>query len=376
MSELAAAHDVRDHRFGAGPPFTVGVEEEYMLLDPASFGLAPGANRILAAERGGRFAGHIAPELFDSLIEYQTGVCRTIGDAAAELRGLRDHAALTARRQGLRIGSAGTHPFSLFETQAVTARERYRRIIDQLQYAGRRELIYGLHVHVGVDDPDRAIAVVNALRPHLGELVALSANSPLWRGGDTGYASCRHMIFAAFPRSGPPPEFTCFDEYARTVERLVDAGCLEDYTRTWWDVRPHPRFGTVEVRAMDAVTSVADATALTAYVQALVHHYCVAPAIRCHPLIAHENKWRAARYGLDASVADSTARGPIPIRSAIERTLEQIAPSAGELGSTEQLRGIERILREGNGATRQLETLAGTGDLRAVARDIAARTAR
>ena len=146
-------------------------------------------------------------------------------------------------------------------------------LIHELQYAGRRELIYGLHVHVGVDDPDRAIHVVNALRAHLCELVALSANSPFWRGAPTGYASCRHMIFSAFPRSGPPPEFASFAEYATVIEQLVDSGSLEDYTRTWWDVRPHPRFGTVEVRVMDAVTRVDDAIALAAYVQSLVHHH-------------------------------------------------------------------------------------------------------
>jgi carboxylate-amine ligase len=314
--------------------------------------------------------------LFESLVEYHTDVCSTIAEVAAELQGLRHHAVLSARQQGLRLGSAGTHPFALFEAELVTGRARYRSIIDQLQYVGRRELVYGLHVHVGVDDPDRAIHVVNALRAHLHELVALSANSPLWRGEPTGYASCRHMIFSAFPRSGPPPEFASFDAYADAIERLVEAGCIEDYTRTWWDVRPHPSLGTIEVRVMDAVTSTADAIALTAYVQALVRHYCDAPAPACHPLIAHESKWRAARYGLEASIADPMARGTIPIRNAIERTLEQIAPSAAELGSADALRGIERILRNGNGASRQLETLAATGDLRAVVRDIAARTAR
>ncbi|HEY6891792.1 MAG TPA: carboxylate-amine ligase [Solirubrobacter sp.] len=375
MSKLARALDVRDHRFGAGAPFTIGIEEEYMLLDPESVDLVPGAERILEAERGGPFAECIAPELFDSLVEFHTGVCGTVADAAAELRRLRRHAVLAARHQHLRLGSAGTHPFSLFERQRVMPRDRYRALIDALQYAGRRELIYGLHVHVAVADPDRAIHVVNALRAHLCELVALSANSPLWRGVPTGYASCRHMIFAAFPRSGPPPEFASFDEYATVIEQLVDSGSIEDYTRTWWDVRPHPRFGTVEVRVMDAVTRVDDAIALAAFVQALVHHYAVGPAIRCHPVIAEENKWRAARYGLDATVSDPGAGGPVRLRELIARTLDAIAPSAAALGCERELLDIERIVRNGNGASRQLETFAATGDARAVARDIAARTA-
>jgi carboxylate-amine ligase len=375
MSELASALDVRDHRFGVLPPFTVGVEEEYMLLDPESFELAPAAERMLAAEREGEFADRISPELFASLVEFHTPVCATIADVSDELRRLRRHAVLAARRQGLRLGSAGTHPFGLFETQRVMRRDRYRMLVDQLQYAVRRELIYGMHVHVGVDDPDRAIHVVEALRPHLCELVALSANSPFWRGDPTGYASCRHLIFSAVPRSGAPPVFASYAEYAGVIEQLVEAGCLEDYTRTWWDVRPHPRFGTVEVRVMDAVTHVDDAVALAAYVQALVHHHATQPLRPTHPLIAHENKWQAARYGLGARLCDPSARGPVPVRRMIERTLERIGPAAAELGSTQELRGIQRILRNGNGASRQLDVFAATGDVRAVTRDLAARTA-
>ena len=220
-----------------------------------------------------------------------------------------------ARAAGARLGSAGTHPFSLFERQSIMPRDRYRALIDQLQYAGRRELIYGLHVHVAVGDPDRAIRIVNALRAHLCELVALSANSPFWRGEPTGFASCRHLIFSAFPRSGPPPHFRSYEEYADVIAQLVAAGCIEDYTRTWWDVRPHPKFGTVEVRVMDAVTRVEDAIALAAYVQALVRRYDERrrrpPAIRC---------WRARTSGAPRATG-STARsstsshgGAMPIR--------------------------------------------------------------
>jgi carboxylate-amine ligase len=344
-----------------------------MLLDPASFELMPAAERMLAADQDGEYADRIAPELFDSLVEFHTGVCATIADAAAELRGLRHHAALAARRQDLRLGSAGTHPFSLFERQGLMRRDRYRLLIDQLQYAGRRELVYGLHVHVAVDDPDVAISVVNALRAHLCEFVALSANSPFWRGLPTGYASGRHMIFSAFPRSGPPPAFASYDDYAGVIEQLVGAGCLEDYTRTWWDVRPHPRFGTVEVRAMDAVTNVDDAIALAAYVQALVHHYAHARAGDCHPVIADENKWRAARYGLDATLCVDAAA--VPLREVVERTLERVAPSASALGTEGDLAGVRRILRNGNGASKQLAAFTATGDARDVARDIVARTA-
>jgi carboxylate-amine ligase len=204
--------------------------------------------------------------------------------------------------------------------------------------------------------------------------VALSASSPFWRGEPTGFASCRHLIFAAFPRSGPPPQFASFEEYARVVETLVAAGCIEDYTRTWWDVRPHPRFGTVEVRVMDAVSRVEDAVAVTAYVQALVRRYALSgerPV--CHPAIAHENKWRAARYGLDAVVADPRAGGPLPLRAVVERTLSELAPHAAALDCAAELDGVARILRAGNGAERQTHAHA-RGGVDAVAALIAAVT--
>jgi carboxylate-amine ligase len=375
MSQLAIAADVRQHRFGSGRPFTLGVEEEYMLLDAGSFELVQRVESILRAERGGEFADLVAPELFESLVEFHTPVCDTVADAARELERLRRHAVDAARALGLRLGSAGTHPFSLFEHQQVTDRDRYHALLDELQYAARRELIFGLHVHVGVDDPDRAIRIVNALQGHLCELVALSANSPFWRGEPTGFASCRHLIFAAFPRSGPPPRFESYEEYADVVDMLVRAGCIEDYTRIWWDVRPHPRLGTVEVRVMDAVSRVEDAVALTAYVQALVRRYAEddeagRPLSGCHPVVTHESKWRAARYGLRAIVVDPDEGGAVPVRQLIERTLAELAPHAGELGCADELDAVRRILSDGNGAERQLRAYA-EGGVRAVAEAIA-----
>ena len=206
---------------------------------------------------------------------------------------------------------------------------------------------------------------------HLCELVALSANSPFWRGEPTGFASCRHLIFSAFPRSGPPPHFDSYDEYAAVIEQLVASGSIEDYTRTWWDVRPHPRLGTVEVRVMDAVTRVDDAIALAAYVQSLVRHYSEAPAPACHAVIANENKWRAARYGLDAVVTDVVTRRR-RARHGADR-----ANAGSDRASRARARLRARAQRhradpgDGNGASRQLAVYARTGDVRAVARDIA-----
>src|SRR5881397_2387658 len=191
-----------------------------------------------------------------------------------ELRTLRTYVTSIAHDQGLRVGSAGTHPFSLFERQRITARDRYRQLIDQMQYVARRELIFGLHVHVAVDDPEKAIQVVNGLLVQLPQLLALSASSPFWRGEPTGLSSSRQMVFAAFPRSGPPPRFNDYADYAEVVGQLEKTGCIADYTHIWWDIRLHPRLGTVEVRICDSVSRVEHAVALAAYCQALVKMYC------------------------------------------------------------------------------------------------------
>jgi glutamate---cysteine ligase / carboxylate-amine ligase len=375
MSRPAAPLSVLEHRFGAGPPLTVGLEEEYMLLDAGSLELAQRSEEILRAEARGEHADLVSAELFESLVEFHTPVCAGVGELAAELRRIRAHAVALARSRGLSIGSAGTHPFGLFEDQRVTGRERYRALIDELQYAARRELIFGLHIHVAVPDPDFAVRVIDALQPHLCELVALSASAPFWRGRPTGLASCRPLIFSAFPRSGPPPRFEGYEQFADVVGQLVAAGCIEDYTRIWWDVRPHPRFGTVEVRAMDAVSRVEDAVALAAYVQALVARHLAAheagePLPRHHPVLTDENKWRAARHGLAATVIDLRHGGPVPIAEHVGRTLREIAPYAADLGCDRELEGIRRVLRDGNGADRQLAVHAADGDLAAVTRDI------
>jgi carboxylate-amine ligase len=375
MSRPGSPLNVLDHRFGAGPALTVGVEEEYMLLDADTLDLVQRVESILRDEERGEFAELVAPELFESLVEFHTPVCATIGDVARDLRRLRAHAVAAAGAQGLRLGCAGTHPFSLFEAQHVTGRARYRALVDQLQYVARRELIFGFHVHVAVDDPDEAIRLMGALAAHLCELVALSASSPLWRGRPTGFASSRHLIFSSFPRSGPPPRFASFAEYAEVVQRLVATGCIEDYTRIWWDVRPQPRFGTIEVRVMDAVSNVDDAVALAAYVQALVKHYLADhasadAATACHPVLTHENKWQAARYGLAATVVDPIGGAAMPVAALIERTLRALAPHARELGSDAVLDAVRHILRDGNGARRQLAVYAREQDAVAVARDI------
>ena len=368
---------VLDHRFGSGPPFTVGVEEEYMLLDPLTLDLVQRADRLIALEHDAELAEHLAPELFQSLLEVQTPVCASTAEAARELRRLRARVCELAGILELRVGSAGTHPFSLFERQRITRRDRYNALVDQLQYIARRELIFGLHVHVAVDDADKAIGVMGALVGHLAELVALSASSPFWRGMPTGLASSRQTVFAAFPRSGPPPGFGSYDEFADVVTRLEETGCIAEYTHIWWDVRPHPRFGTVEIRVMDAVSRVDDALAIAAYIQALVKLYSEMhddgmglPAH--HRLLTSENKWLATRYGLEAPVIDLATGNRIRVSAAqlVRRTLREIEPHARELGSDRELEGIQRILIDGNGAEDQLRVFEETRDVAEVSRSV------
>ena len=378
---FAAGGSVLDHKFGATDPYTLGVEEEYMLLDSTTFDLVQHIDTVLTAVSEGEFVERIGPELMQSVLEISTPVCHTAADVDAELRKLRTYVTDVARGEGLRVGSAGTHPFSLFERQRITARDRYRNLVDQLQYVARRELIFGLHIHCAVDDADKAIAIIGALLVHLPELLALSANSPFWRGEITGLSSSRQMVFAAFPRSGPPPRFRDYADYAEVVGQLEKTGCIADYTHIWWDIRPHARFGTIEMRVMDAVTRVEDTVALAAYVQALVKYYSEryeadGELASYHRILTTENKWLAARYGLEAPVMDlwTGRRNRVPVAQLIRRTLREIEPHARELGSDRELEGIRNILSTGNGADRQLRVFNANRDIVEVTREIAEAT--
>jgi glutamate---cysteine ligase / carboxylate-amine ligase len=375
---FAAGGSVLDHAFGKGDPYTLGVEEEYMLLDGETFDLVQHIDTVLAATSGHELESRINPELMQSVLEIATPVCHSAADVEAELRKLRGYVGEVARERGMRVGSAGTHPFSLFERQRITARDRYRNLVDQMQYVARRELIFGMHVHVAVDDPEKAIQVVNGLLTHVAPLLALSASSPFWRGEPTGLSSSRQMVFAAFPRSGPPPRFDSYSEYAEVVGQLEKTGCIADYTHIWWDIRLHPRLGTVEIRICDAVTRVEDAVALTAYCQALVKQFSEQhdrgekiPSY--HRILTSENKWLAARYGLEAPVMDLATgrRNRVSVAQLVRRTLREIEPHARELGSERELDGIKDILARGNGSDRQLRVFNANRDIVEVVEEIA-----
>jgi carboxylate-amine ligase len=369
---------VLDHAFGQSDPYTLGVEEEYMLLDGETFDLVQHIDTVLAAVAGHELEPVINPELMQSVLEIATPVCRTPTEVADQLRRIRGYVIDVAREQGMRVGSAGTHPVSLFERQRITARDRYHALVDQMQYVARRELIFGMHVHVAVDGPEKAIQVVNGLLAHLGQLLALSASSPFWRGEPTGLRSSRQMVFAAFPRSGPPPRFKDYADYAEVVGQLEKTGCIADYTHIWWDIRLHPRLGTIEIRICDAVTRMEDVVAITAFCQSLVKLYSERfdsgeeiPSY--HRILTAENKWLAGRYGLEAPLMDLATgrRNRISVAQLIRRTLKEIEPHARELGCERELQGIEEILRKGNGADRQLRVFNANRDIVEVAHEIA-----
>jgi len=369
---------VLDHSFGKGEPYTLGVEEEYMLLDSETFDLVQHIDTVLAAVAGSQFEARINSELMQSVIEITTPVCRTAADVEKELTQLRSFVIGTAGEKNLRVGSAGTHPFSLFERQRITAKDRYRSMVDQMQYIARRELIFGMHVHVAVDGPEKAIQVVNGLLNHLGQLLALSASSPFWRGEPTGLASSRQMVFAAMPRAGPPPRFRDYNDYAEVVGQLERTGCIADYTHIWWDIRLHPRLGTVEIRICDAVTRLEDAVAIAAFCQSLVKHYSELydrgeeiPSY--HRILTTENKWLAARYGLEAPVMDLATgrRNRVPVAQLVRRTLRDLEPHAHDLGCESELDGIRAILARGNGSDRQLRIFNANRDIVEVVREIA-----
>jgi len=280
-----------------------------------------------------------------------------------------------ADQRGLAIGSAGTHPFALWEDQRIVSRPRYRELIAGLQFVARQEIIFGIHVHVGLDDPDKAIHVTNGMRVHVPILLALSVNSPFWRGQLTGLQSTRTPIFRAFPRVGIPPRYDDFEDWSRRIDFMVTSKVVPDYTYLWYDVRPHPNFGTVEIRVMDSQTRVEHTLAIAALIQAMVkelaEHYDAGKSLSRYPYeMLDENKWLGARHGLDGELVDLPKQARVRTAELARRLVERLRPHAEELGSAEDLDCIEDLLDNGNGATRQKVVYEANHDLREVVSEI------
>ena len=365
-----------DHRF-EGPRYTVGVEEELMILDSASLDLVSAIDSILGPDPP---SGIIQPELLESVLEIATAPCTGVTAAGAELLELRALARQRAHQHGLEIGAAGTHPFARWEDQRVVSDDRYRGLVSSLGFIARQELVFGMHVHVGMADPEETIHVANGLRGHIPLLIALGANSPLWRGGLTGLMSSRVPIFRAFPRVGLPPHFNGWADFERRVETMSRTGMIDDYTFLWYDVRPHPRLGTIEIRAMDSQTRVEHTVALGALVVSLVKLIVEDVAQGRLPSeepweILDENRWLAARHGLDADLFDPLAGERRPARDLAAGLLERLAPHAAELGCTSELEGVGDLLHRGNGAARQKMVYEANHDMHELMAEIVTATA-
>ena len=350
-----------EHHF-VGPRYTVGIEEELMILNSSSLDLTNAIDSILGAEPP---SGEIKPEFLESVLEIATAPCPDVPAVGAELVSLRGLARDRARARNLEIGAAGTHPFARWEDQRVVSDDRYRGLIRSLGFVARQELVFGMHVHVGMADPQEAVYVANALRPHIPLLIALSANSPLWRGEPTGLMSSRVPIFRAFPRVGLPPRFEDWADFERRVETLSESGVIEDYTFLWYDVRPHPRLDTIALSAF-----------VISLVKLLTEQFATgAPSPDPPWEILDENRWLAARHGLEAELVDHRSASRTGVRQLTESLLKRLAPHASELGCSQELDGIRDLLRGGNGALRQQMVYEANHDLRELMAEIVARTA-
>jgi glutamate---cysteine ligase / carboxylate-amine ligase len=332
------------HRFGESPAFSVGLEEELFVLDGETLEPASVPEGVLDGER-------MKPELFTTMLELNTGVCRAVGEAVEELAALRLEARRRLREKGLELAAAGTWPSAVLGTQPVTPLEPLQRFADYAGPAALRQHCSGLHVHVGVASPEECMGRLEAVLPWLPLLLALSANSPYAGGEETGLASTRAELLELLPRAGAPPAFAGYEDWARFAELLVELGLADDLMRLWWDVRPHPRFGTLEIRMPDQPTRLAVTAAFAALAQALVAWAELAPVPADRGLYA-QNRWAAARFGADAGLVHPEAGRLCSPRELLAELLERVEPTARRLGSDDLVGGLEGLDQAGA----QLET--------------------
>ena len=343
------------------PKFTIGVEEEYLLVDVETRALVVDPPKSLMSECEALCGAQVTPELLRSQIEIGTNVCNNVQEVREDLTRLRKIIIGVARNHGLAPIAASTHPFSSWMDQKQSEKERYSALTHEMQGAARRLLICGMHVHVGIEEDDLRIDLMNQLSYFLPHLLALSCSSPFWEGIDTGLKSYRLTVFDALPRTGLPERFASYSEYERHVNVLVDAGLIEDTTRIWWDLRPSSRFPTLETRIMDVCTRVDDAVALTALLVCTMRMlYRLRTANQrwriYSPMLIRENRWRAMRYSFDEGLIDLAKSEVVPFSGLLDELLGLISEDAEALGCTKELGHVQNILGRGTSAHRQLKT--------------------
>jgi carboxylate-amine ligase len=350
--------------------FTLGIEEEFQIIDPETRELRSHIAQIL--EDGKLLlAENVKPEMHQSVVEMGTDVCQDINEAREQVTKLRRNLANLAKKKNLRIAAAGTHPFSHWKDQRITSDPRYKTIVMDMQQVARANLIFGLHVHVGVNDRETALHIMNAGRYFLPHIFALSTNSPFWLGRNTGFKSYRSKVFDRFPRTGIPDYFNSIEEYDNFVNLLVKTNCIDNAKKIWWDIRAHPVFKTLEFRICDIPMRVDETIVLAAIMQAVV--------AKLHKLIKQnlgfrlyrraliaENKWRAARYGIEGKLIDFGKKTEVPYSYLIQELLDFVDDVVDELGSREELKYVNKILEMGTGADRQLAIWEQSYDTKSV----------
>ena len=354
------------------PSLTIGIEEEYQTIDPITRDLRSHIHAEIIAKGKLRLEERVKPEMHQSVVEVGTYVCQNIKEAKQDLKNLRRQIIALTGEHGLFLAAAATHPFADWRQQEIYPDERYHTIIEDMQLVGRANLIFGLHVHIGVEDRDTAIHLMNVARYFVPHLLALSANSPFWVGMNTGLKSYRCKVFDKFPRTNLPDFFPSYSEYENWVKLLVKTGCIDNAKKIWWDIRPHPTFSTLEFRVCDLPMRADETIALAALIQATVAKlyklHAANQGYRLHRRsLIMENKWRAARYGLGGKLIDFGKQIEVPERDLILEYLQFVDDVVDELDCREEINYIHTMLEMGSGADRQLAVFEKTGgDLKAV----------
>jgi glutamate---cysteine ligase / carboxylate-amine ligase len=353
------------------PSFSIGIEEEYQTIDPDTRDLRSHIQMEILSKAKLKIAEKVKAEMHQAVVEVGSKVCRDIREAREEMRNLRREMISLAGENGLLLGSASTHPFADWKVQEIYPDERYHRVVEDMQLVARANLVFGLHVHVGIEDRDTAIHIMNSLRYFLPHILALSSNSPFWLGMETGFKSYRSKVFERFPRTGIPDVFSNWADYETFVNLLIRTNCIDNGKKIWWDIRPHPFFETIEVRVCDIPMRLDETLAIAALIQATalmlwkLHAANKSYRIYSRALIS-ENKFRAARYGLDGKLIDFGKEEEVPLKKLMLEYLHLIDEVVDELGSRDEINYIHEMLNMGTGADRQLKVYRESGDLKKV----------
>src|SRR4051794_394933 len=354
--------------------FTIGVEEEFQIIDPETCELRSHVMQLVSAASPD-ILEQVKGEMHQSIVETGTRICDSVGDLRIEMHRTRGELVAAAERAGLQVAAAGTHPFSSWIDQVISPGERYQNIVEELQQLARSLLIFGMHVHVAMPDKQTTIDMMNMVRYFLPHLLALSTSSPFWMGRDTGLKSFRTTVFRRFPRTGIPDYFNSWSEYENYVDTLVELHCIDNGKKIWWDLRPHPTFGTLEFRICDVPTAPRAAIAIAALAQAIIVKLFRLREKnlgfrRYHRVLIEENKWRAARWGIDGKLIDFGKRREVPMRELALELLAFVDDVVDDLESRREVEYVKKILADGTSAERQVDVYRHTGDLRAVVQSI------